>query len=64
MDKLKLLLKSRKFWAALMGVVMVIVRGLAPNFPISDEQMIGIVVVLVGYIIGTGLEDGLAKRGS
>jgi len=57
--KWKQVLASRKFWAAVVGAVMVAVRIYAPDFSLSDEQVIGVVVVIVGYMMGTALEDGL-----
>jgi hypothetical protein len=63
MDKLLALLKSRKFWAAIVGLVVVTASKLDPNFPISAEQLSSIVYLLVAYILGTGLEDSrLAAR--
>jgi len=58
-DKFKLLLGSRKFWAALVGLVMVFVGHWVPDFPIPEDQILGIVLVIVSYILGTALEDGL-----
>ncbi len=58
-NKLLDLVRSRKFWAALIGLLMVIVRAFAPDFPLEDEQISAMVWVLVAYILGTGLEDGL-----
>lgn len=58
MEKLKYLVKSRKFWAAVGGVVAITVKALDPDFPLSDEQMTSLVVVLAAYIIGTGLDQG------
>lgn len=55
------LLRSRKFWAAVTGAVMVTVRVFVPDFPLEDDQVLGIVVVIVGYILGTALEDGLSR---
>ncbi len=55
-EKLKDLLKSRKFWAALVGLAMVIVKGFEPNFPLSEEQVTTLVALLAAYILGTGLE--------
>ena len=52
MEKFKQLLGSRKFWAALIGLVLVIVKVWKPDFPLAEEQ-------LVAYILGTGIEDGL-----
>jgi hypothetical protein len=57
MTKLQLLLSSRKFWAALIGLALIILKAYRPDFPIQDDQLTGIVVVLVGYILGTSIED-------
>ena len=57
MDKLMELLKSRKFWAALVGVVLVAVKAFKPDFPLTEEQLTNVVYVLVAYIIGTGIES-------
>jgi NADPH:quinone reductase-like Zn-dependent oxidoreductase len=43
MQKLKFLVKSRKFWAAVGGVVAITVKALDPNFPLSDEQLTGLI---------------------
>ena len=59
MEKFKQLLGSRKFWAALIGLGLIIVKAWDPEFPLAEEQLTGIVWVLVAYITGTALEDGL-----
>ena len=59
--KWKLILGSRKFWAAVVGIAFVVIKNYVPNLPISEEQMIGLVVIVVGYIFGTALEDGLSS---
>lgn len=59
MDKLKQLLVSRKFWAAVVGLVMVVVSAYSPNFPLSEEEVARFVYILIAYITGTALEDGL-----
>ena len=56
--KWMLLLKSRKFWAAVVGLGLVIFRAYQPNFPIDDDQLTKIILVLIAYILGTALEDG------
>ena len=58
MQKLKYLVKSRKFWAAVGGVVAITVKALDPNFPLSDDQLTGLIGILAAYIIGTGLDQG------
>lgn len=59
MVKLKLLLSSRKFWAALVGLVVMILKAWHPDFPLDPDQLAGIIAILVTYILGTALEDGL-----
>ena len=61
MQKFKMLLASRKFWAALIGFVLIIVKAWDPEFPLAEDQLTGIVYVLVAYILGTGIEDGLSR---
>jgi hypothetical protein len=57
MSNLPPVLKSRKFWAAVMALALVLLRSFVPNFPITDERLTEIVYVLISYIIGTGLSD-------
>lgn len=59
MDKLFSLLKSRKFWAALVGLMFVFM-GERANVPM--DQLVNAVYILVAYILGTALEDGLRKK--
>ncbi len=58
-DKLSQLLKSRKFWAALAGLVFLFVGARAG---VDQEQLTNAVLLLVTYILGTALEDGLRKK--
>ena len=63
MEKFKFLLKSRKFWAAVIALVFLFIDAYYPEFPFAEDQVLQFVVVIVGYILGTALEDGLAARG-
>jgi len=63
-SKWMLLLKSRKFWAAVVGLGLVIFRAYQPNFPIDDDQLTKIILVLIAYILGTALEDGVSVAAS
>ena len=54
-------LRSRKFWAALAGVVVILLRAALPGFPLEDEQLTAIIITLSAYIFGTGAEDGLIR---
>ncbi len=57
LNKAQLLLRSRKFWASLVGVALIVLRTYVPNFPIADADLTKIVYVIVAYVLGTGLED-------
>ena len=59
MEKWKTLLSSRKFWATLVGLVFMVIRAVKPDFPLDGDQLAGILALLVSYILGTALEDGL-----
>ena len=61
MEKIKLLIASRKFWAALVGLVLVIIKAYEPDFPLDGDQLTGVITVIVAYILGTGIEDGLSR---
>jgi uncharacterized membrane protein YdjX (TVP38/TMEM64 family) len=60
MNKWKQLLTSRKFWAALIGLIFVVIKAFYPDFPLQGEEVIGLLTVLSVYIFGTALEDGLS----
>ena len=62
MDKLKALVKSRKFWAAVVGLGVVVVKGFDPEFPLEEEQISNLLYVLIAYIVGTAVEDGLRGK--
>lgn len=62
MEKFKQLLGSRKFWAAFIGLVLIVIKTWDPEFPLAEDQLTGIVWVLVAYILGTGIEDGLSRH--
>jgi len=59
MAKFKILLSSRKFWAASIGLIFMVIKAWKPDFPLEADQLAGIVAILVTYILGTALEDGL-----
>ncbi len=61
MTKFTQLLTSRKFWAALVGLALVIVKAWQPDFPVDEEQLTSVIYVLIAYILGTGIEDGLSR---
>ena len=57
------LLKSRKFWASLVGLILLVVKGFDPNFPLEEEVTSNMIYLLVAYIIGTGIEDNGKSKG-
>ena len=59
-DKLRYLLQSRKFWAAVAAIVVVVVGERAD---IDAEGLTLTVGTLIAFILGTALEDGLSRRG-
>ena len=62
MNKFILLLKSRKFWAALVALIMLFVTAYVPDFPFTEDQVQSFVYVVISYILGTALEDGLSRN--
>ena len=56
--KLLLLIRSRKFWAALVGLLIIVAQGFDADFPLETEATTQIVYMLVAYILGTAIEDG------
>lgn len=64
MSKLSRLFTSRKFYAALIGLIVLVVKEIDPRFPLSAEQITGIVTILAAYILGVAVEDsGLTSYG-
>ena len=61
MSKLKYLLTSRKFWAGLVGLFLLTLKAWHPDFPLTEEQITDFVYLLIAYIMGTGIEDGLSR---
>lgn len=57
MKPFKGLFTSRKFWAAIAGLLIVVLRHFEPNFPVSDAEITNVVYLLIAYIVGTGLSD-------
>ena len=56
------LLKSRKFWAAVVAIAYCVIYQFWPDWPIPEETIVGVVATVVSYILGVALEDGLSKK--
>lgn len=54
--KLYALLTSRKFYAALIGLLAIVLKQVLPDFPLDETQVTEAVILLAAYIIGTGIE--------
>ncbi len=62
MAKWKVLLASRKFWAALVGLVFLVIQHFDASFIVPETETVAFVSVLAAYILGVALEDGLSSR--
>ncbi len=58
--KLSRVFRSRKFWAALIGTVFVVLDEFVPAFPLEAEQVTNVVYMLIAYIIGVAIDDGMS----
>lgn len=58
MDKLNQLVKSRKFWALVVGLAFVVFGARAG---VDQAQLTDAILLLVTYILGVGLEN-IAKK--
>ncbi len=58
MEKLKGVFGSRKFWAVVFALVLIIVKAVFPAFPLSEEQLGLAIAAIIAYITGTALETG------
>ena len=55
---MKDLLVSRRFWALVLGLLVIIVGVFYPGFDLNTEEAVGLVVVISSYIIGVTVDPG------
>jgi uncharacterized membrane protein YdjX (TVP38/TMEM64 family) len=63
-SKFAALIRSRKFWAAVIGLIFVVIEAFSPEFPISQDQLTNLIYLLVAYILGVAIEDAGARSRS
>jgi hypothetical protein len=51
------LIRSRKFWSAIVGFGFVLLKAYKPDFPLTEDQILEVVLVLASYMVGVGLTD-------
>jgi len=64
MNKLLALFTSRKFWAAFIGLALLIIKAFKPDFPIAEAELTNMVYLLVAYILGTAIDGNVSTNSS
>ena len=62
-QKIKVLLKSRKFWALSLGLCLIYLQAFGVDIPIPEEYLVEIMIVISTFIVGTGAEVLMQKVG-
>jgi uncharacterized membrane protein len=55
---MKNLLTSRKFYSALLALVVIVIAAFLPGFDIDIEEGAGFLVIIVAYLIGVAVDPG------
>lgn len=56
-------LQSRKMWATLIGIVMMIITAIVNKQPIDPDTLVNGIMILVSVYVGAvAVEDGLSKN--
>jgi hypothetical protein len=63
MQKIKVMLSTRIFWAALVGLLMVVARAASPAFPLENEALTQVLFVIGAYIFGESIEGNAPGGG-
>jgi len=54
-------LKSRKFWVLMIGMLLQFINAQLKQ-PMTDDQMMQISIIIVGYLAAQGWVDGKEKK--
>jgi hypothetical protein len=52
------LLQSRKFWLALVSLLVVVVLAFSPGFVLDQEAFVGLILIVVAYMVSLALDPG------
>jgi len=55
---LKDILVSRKFWALVLGLLVLFMGSLFPSFNLDEEAAVGLIVIVAAYIVGVAVDPG------
>ncbi|MBU2177490.1 MAG: hypothetical protein KJ556_20550 [Gammaproteobacteria bacterium] len=55
---IKALLQDKKFWAALVGLVMVVVSAVNPEFKLDEAALVAAIVMFISYVLSVGIDPG------
>jgi hypothetical protein len=54
-EGVKSVFTSTRFWALVASLLAATVKQFIPDFPVTEEQMIGAITLFSGYILGKGI---------
>lgn len=54
---------SRKFWAALIAIIIIVAQSVVPDFKLDESQLVDLMIIVSAYIIGVGIDPGSGMAG-
>jgi len=55
---MKDILTSRKFWATLITLIVIVITSISPGFELDADQAAAFMIVIVSYVIGVAVDPG------
>jgi hypothetical protein len=49
---------SRKFWGAVIALIVIVIASFVPAFDLDQEKVISLAVIVVSYLVGTAIDPG------